>query len=138
MRAGMNARISQESRVVPRVVIADRSAHYRETLSRVLQRSAISPAGEAASLSQAARLATRLQPDVVLLDVDLVLNVSAERLRRLAGKFPGLQIIVMLNEDSPQYRKAVKERWGYFCMAKERPEEELRTLGILGRAQPTA
>lgn len=133
MRAETNASISPVGQTGQRVVIADKSAHYRDTLARVLERSAVALAGEAVTLSQAVRLATQLQPDVVLLDIDLVLNVSAERLRHLAAKFPDLKIIVMLNEDSPQYRKAVRERWGYHCMAKERPEEELRALGILGR-----
>lgn len=137
MRSEAEARIPGTRQALPRIVIADKSAHYRETIARVLERSAISPAGQAADLSHAVRLAARLNPDVVLLDVDLVLNVAAERLRRLAARFPGLRIVVMLNEDSPQYRRAVKERWGYACMAKERPEEELQTLGIV-ESQPAA
>jgi DNA-binding NarL/FixJ family response regulator len=130
MSAQIGRDLSPTSQAVQSVVIADKRAHYRETLGRVLKRSAVTVA-EAATLSQAARLATGLKPDVVLLDVDLVLNVTSERLRRLAAKFPDLRIIIMLNEDLPQYRAAVRERWGYLCMAKERPEEELRALGIL-------
>lgn len=112
-----------------RILIADRSAHYRETLRRVLaQYSHCQIVGEASSLKQAAALARSLDPDVALLDFDLVVHQSAARLRRLAQSFPSLQVIILLADYSEEYRHAVKERWGYWCVAKDQVEEHLAQL----------
>ncbi len=112
-----------------RVLIADRSAHYRETLRRVLsQEPNCSVVGEAATLTGAVRLARGTDPDIALLDFDLVMNQNSARLRRLAGAFPRLDVVVMLNEYSEDYRRAVRERWGYSCIAKDQAEEHLQRL----------
>jgi DNA-binding NarL/FixJ family response regulator len=112
-----------------RVLIADRSAHYRETLRRVLAHYGhCEIVGEASSLKQAASLARALDPDVALLDFDLVVRQSAARLRRLAQSFPSLQVIILLTDYSEEYRHAVKERWGYWCVAKDQVEEQLAQL----------
>ena len=112
-----------------RVLIADRNAHYRETLRRVLcHHPQCSVVGEAATLTEAVRLARRTDPDVALLDFDLVINQSAARLRRLADAFPRLDVIVLLSEYSEDYREAVRKRWGYTCIAKEQAGEHLDRL----------
>lgn len=125
-----------------RILIADKSAHYRETLRRVLaQYTHCQIVGEASSLKQAATLAASLDPDVALLDFDLVVNQSAARLRRLAQSFPSLQVIILLADYSEEYRRAVKERWGYWCVAKDQVEEHLAQLLAApgeGAAQRTA
>jgi DNA-binding NarL/FixJ family response regulator len=108
------------------VVVADHSDHFRETLLRVMnQMSDAAVVGEAANLRDALHVVRRTGAGVVLLDVDLAMNQPAARLRRLAGAFPDLKVIVLLNEDLPGYRQAISERWGYACVAKERAETEL-------------
>ena len=47
------------------------------------------------------------------------------RLRAIADSLPGLTVIVLLSEDSPGYRRAIADRWGYACVAKDRAESEL-------------
>lgn len=109
-----------------RVLIADRSCHYRDTLRRVLSHYPnCTVTGEASELREAARLATASDPHIVLLDVDLIMNESSSRLRRLADAFPHLDVIIMLNEESADYRLAVAERWGYSCIVKDQAEREL-------------
>ncbi|MDO8616299.1 MAG: response regulator [Dehalococcoidia bacterium] len=111
------------------MLIADRNAHYRETLRRVLSHHAhCNIMGEAATLTEAVRLARRTDPDIALLDFDLVVNQSAARLRRLADAFPRLHVIVLLSEYSDDYREAVRKRWGYTCIAKEQAETQLDEL----------
>ncbi len=118
-----------EGDALVRVLIADRSTHYRETLRRVLsQEPNCSVVGEAATLTGAVRLARSTEPDIALLDFDLVMNESSARLRRLADTFPRLDVVVMLNEYSEDYRRAVRERWGYSCIAKDQAEDHLRRL----------
>lgn len=109
-----------------RVLVADRNAHYRETIRRVLHRyDNCTVVGEAGTLQEAASLAMERDPDLVLLDFDLVARQKPARLRRLAQTFPDLRVVVLLAEDSPDYRQAVQERWGYLCVAKDRVEEHL-------------
>ena len=109
-----------------RVVIADRRPHFRETLRRVLvQRTQAAVAGEAGTLHSALRVVRNTDANVVLLDIDLVMGQPTGRLRSIADNLPGLTVIVLLSEDSPEYRRAIADRWGYACVAKDRAESEL-------------
>jgi DNA-binding NarL/FixJ family response regulator len=84
---------------------------------------------------EAVRVARGNNADIALLDIDLALKESAPRLRRIADSFPHLHVVVMLNEDSDDYRAAVAERWGYSCIAKDKAETDLpRLLGSRRRA----
>jgi DNA-binding NarL/FixJ family response regulator len=108
------------------VVIADRNAHMRETLRRVLsQNSAAHRVHEAANFRDALRSVRETGARLVLLDVELVMNQPTSRLRRIVDGFPGLTVIVLLNEDLPEYRQAIADRWGYRCVGKEHAESEL-------------
>lgn len=109
-----------------RVVIADRRPHFRETLRRVLvQRTQATITGEADTLHSALRVVRSTGANVVLLDIDLVMGQPAGRLRAIADNLPGLTVIVLLSEDTPGYRLAIADRWGYACVAKDRAESEL-------------
>lgn len=111
------------------VLIADKSAHMRETMRRVLaQHQSCAVIGEAATLLEAVRLARSSNADIALLDIDLILKEPAPRLRRLADSFPRLHVVVMLNEESQDYRAAVHERWGYSCVVKDKAETDLKRL----------
>jgi DNA-binding NarL/FixJ family response regulator len=108
------------------VVIADRSEHVRETLRRVLCLGGDHrPVYEASGFREALRTVRATGAQLVLLDVELVIGQPASRLRRIVNGFPKLQVIVLLNEDLPEYRRAIKERWGYRCIGKEHAECEL-------------
>lgn len=121
-----------------RVLIADKSAHMRETVRRVLaQHHHCVVVGEAGTMLEAVRLARASKADIALLDIDLALKESAPRLRRLAESFPQLHVVVMLNEDSEDYRSAVLERWGYSCIAKDKAETDLPHL-VSARQRTTA
>ena len=120
-----------------RVLVADRNAHYRETIRRVLNRyDNCSVVGEACTLTEAATRAMERRPDLVLLDFDLVAHERVARLRKLAQTFPDLRVVVLLDEDSPDYRRAVQDRWGYLCVAKDRVEEHL--AWIIADIKPVA
>ena len=126
----------QDSRL--RVLIADKSAHMRETMRRVLaQHQDCAVVGEAETMLEAVRLARHSNADIALLDIDIALKEPAPRLRRLADSFPQLHVVVMLNEDSEDYRAAVLERWGYSCVAKDKAELDLKRL-LSARRRATA
>jgi DNA-binding NarL/FixJ family response regulator len=108
------------------VVIADRSAHVRETLRRVLAQTGDDHlVFEAANFREALSSVRSTGARLVLLDVELVMNQPAAQLRRIVDGFPGLRVIVLLNENLPEYRQAIADRWGYLCVAKEHAESEL-------------
>ncbi len=109
-----------------RVLVADRNAHYRETIRRVLERyDNCSVVAEASTLPEAIVMLNEKNPDLVLLDFDLVAHEKQARLRRLAQAYPSLRVVVLLADDSLDYRQAVESRWGYACVAKDRVEEQL-------------
>lgn len=118
------------------VVIADRRPHFRETLRRVLaQRTPATVAGEADTFHSALRVVRTTGANVVLLDIDLVMGQPAGRLRKIADSLPGLTVIVLLSEDSPEYRQSIADRWGYACVAKDRAESELLQVLPSARAR---
>ncbi len=119
-----------------RILVADRSAHYRETIRRVLDGyDNCTIVGEASNLAEAVVLATEAHPDLVLLDFDLVANEKVARVKKLAETFPDLRVVVLLTDYSPDYRQAVQVRWGYLCLAKDRVEEHL--AWIIADIKPT-
>ncbi len=117
------------------VLIADKNAHYRETLRQVLNRyGKCEVVGEASTFSEAAALATEKSPDLVLLDFDIVAREKVGRVRKVADRFPDLRVVVLLSDYSADYREAVQVRWGYLCVAKDQVEEHL--AWILGEVKP--
>ncbi|HEU4760168.1 MAG TPA: hypothetical protein VFT91_09345 [Dehalococcoidia bacterium] len=120
---------------VVRVLVADKNAHYRETIRRVLDRyGSCEVVGEAATFSEAVASAASQSPDLVLLDFDLVAREKVGRVRKVAGRFPDLRVVVLLSDYSQDYRDAVQVRWGYLCVAKDRVEEHL--AWIVGDVRP--
>ena len=119
------------------MLIADRSPHFRETLRRVLADYLhCVVVGEAGTLAEAVGLARSSWPAVALVDIDLVIGQPPATLRRVADAFPDLRVLVMLNEESSDYRRAVAERWGYTCVVKDEAENEL--AGIISAIRPVA
>lgn len=118
-------------------VIADRSPHFRETLRRVLQHGGhANVVGEAGTIRDALRLVRRTGAQLILLDIQLVMNQPAGRLRRIVDGLPGLNVIVLLDEDLPAYHLAIDARWGYRCVAKESAVSDLpAVLGLAPERQ---
>jgi DNA-binding NarL/FixJ family response regulator len=87
--------------------------------------------GEAGTIRDALRLVRQTGAGLVLLDIQLAMGQPAARLRRIAEHLPVLSVIVLLDEDLPAYRRAIADRWGYTCVAKEFAASELpQALGF--------
>lgn len=109
-----------------RVLVADRNAHFRETVRRVLARlDGCAVNGEASNISEVISQVTGSRIDLLLLDVEMVTRDRLAELRRLAAQLPDLKVAVLLSDDTPEYRRAVQENGGHFSVPKDRIEYEL-------------
>ncbi len=109
-----------------RVLVADKNAHFRETVRRVLARiGRCAVCGEAATIAEVIQGVTTSPVDLLLLDIDMVTQDRLAELNRLAKRLPELKVAVLLSDDTPEYRAAVRRNGDYFCVAKDGLEEQL-------------
>src|SRR3990172_9509910 len=89
-----------------RVLVADKNAHFRETVRRVLARLGRCVAsGEASTIAEVITQVTRSRIDLLLLDVEMVTSDRLAELKRLAKRVPDLKVGRVLSDDAPQYRQ---------------------------------
>jgi len=109
-----------------RILVADKNAHFRETVRRVLARIGhCAVCGEAATIAEVIHQVTTSSVDLLLLDVDMVTQDRLADLNRLAKRLPELKVAVLLSDDTPEYRAAVRRHGDHFCVAKDSLEEQL-------------
>ncbi len=85
------------------VVIADDHEMVRAGLHALLKGGDVKIVGEAADGTQTVDLATKLKPDVVLVDVLMPKNDGFWVLEKLRKKFPNLPIVMLSVYDNPTY-----------------------------------
>ena len=108
------------------VLVADKNAHFRETVRRVLARiGRCAVCGEAATIAEVIQGVTTSPVDLLLLDIDMVTQDRLAELNRLAKRLPDLKVAVLLSDDTPEYRQAVRRHGDHFCVAKDSLEEQL-------------
>jgi len=87
-----------------RVLIADDHAIVREGLKRILaDDSGISLVGEASDGVEAASLARRLKPDVVLLDISMPNRSGIDAMADIRGAGDGIGILILSMHPEDQY-----------------------------------
>lgn len=87
-----------------RVLIADDHALLRQGLRRILEmESEIQVIGEASDGDQAIDLAVQLQPDVVLMDINMPRRNGLEATREVARLAPGVHVIALTIHDDDEY-----------------------------------
>jgi DNA-binding NarL/FixJ family response regulator len=78
---------------------------------------------------EAVSLAHQLQPDVVLMDINLPRLNGIEATRRIKQASPGIVVIGLSVQSSPQTVQALAEAGGAALLSKEQATEELhRTI----------
>ncbi len=78
-----------------RVVIADDHQLFREGLKGMLQDAGMEVVGEAADGADAAALVQKLEPEVVVLDLNMPGTSGLQALRRIARSNPDIQTVVL-------------------------------------------
>ncbi len=108
------------------VRVADKNAHFRETIRRVLTRlGRCVVSGEASTIAEVISQVTSSRIDLLLLDVDMVTQDRLAELKRLAKRLPELKVAVLLSDDTPEYREAVQRHGGHYSVAKDGLEDQL-------------
>lgn len=124
-----------------RVLLADDHKILRDGLASLLRReSDIEVVGEAGDGQQAIELAQRLEPDVVLMDVNMPRLNGVEATRRLKAQMPWIRVIglsmLASDEMGPTMRAAGAEAY----LSKEGASDTLckaiRDLAGVGPSQP--
>jgi len=86
-----------------KVLVVDDHEIVRKGLVSVLKESSSRVCGEAATAEEAVRLARKLKPDVILLDVLLDGGDSLDSLKRLRAAAPDARIVMLSAYDNPTY-----------------------------------
>jgi DNA-binding NarL/FixJ family response regulator len=86
-----------------RVLIADRHVLFREGLERLLSGEPdFTVVGQASRRGEAVALAVELQPDLVLLDVELADGSGLEALREIMAQRPASTVVVLTHRDTDE------------------------------------
>ena len=108
-----------------RVLIADDHTLFRRGLAGLLNETAeFTVAGEASSGPEAVRLASELQPDIVLMDVHMPGGTGVEAVRQLREVLPTLPVVMLtVSENDADLLAAIRAgARGYFLKNVETEE----------------
>lgn len=109
-----------------RVVLADDHAVVREGLIALINRQRdMEVVGEAADGRAAVELATRLHPDVVVMDVSMPLLNGARATRQLIEQNPDLRILALTVHEERSYLRDLLEAGASGYLLKRAAGEEL-------------
>ena len=78
-----------------RLLLADDHRMLRESLRRAMEEHGFEVVGEAADGEEAVRLAEKLRPDVVLMDVTMPVLDGVGATRRVRDQVPGTQVVIL-------------------------------------------
>jgi DNA-binding NarL/FixJ family response regulator len=108
-----------------RILIADDHPVYRDGLSAALKAAGFDVVGEAADGRQAVALSLELQPDVVIMDLDMPDMGGIEATRRIAHRSPhiGILVLTMLTDDDSVFAALRVGARGY--LLKEAGQAEI-------------
>ncbi|GAA2778628.1 response regulator [Crossiella cryophila] len=93
--------------------------------------------GEAADGAEAVRLARRLRPDVILMDLRMPGLDGVSAIRELAGQAPECRVLVLTTYDTDSYVLPAIEAGATGYLLKDAPREELlRAVRAAAKGEP--
>jgi len=120
-----------------RVVLADDHALFRDGLRSLLEARGLEVAGEANDGREAVELATRLRPDVLLMDLSMPNMGGLDATRALTAQAPDVKIVILTaSEDDADLFEAIKSGAQGYLFKNLKAEELLDMLDAVGRGEP--
>lgn len=122
-----------------RILLADRYTIMRVGLRSVLaQTPNLTVVGEAACGGEAIRLAQRLRPDVVIIDLHLPDADGVETIHRIRQADPGCQVLVFTDcREDASVRGAVQAGALGYLLKDAHPADLVRAVQAAANAEPT-
>jgi DNA-binding NarL/FixJ family response regulator len=91
-----------------RVLLADDHQAFRDCLRRLLELRDIEVVGEAQNGREAVELASRLRPDLILMDVDMPVMTGLAATRLIQAELPDVKVVILTgSEDCANVVEAV-------------------------------
>lgn len=113
-----------------RVLVVDDHIIVRDGICSLLRlTSDIETVGEAANGREAIEMASKLRPDLVLMDISMPIMGGVEATRRICKEFPGTKVLVLTQHDDSEHVFAAIEAGAYGFISKTAASSEL-TSGI--------
>ena len=117
-----------------RVLIADSEQGFRRYIRRILERQPdLKVVGEAADGEEVVRVTHQLEPDVVLVDIDLRGTDAFDATQRIKARLPGTKVIMLSVLEGEVYRKAAAKHGADAFLLKT--EEISQFLPVIRRGR---
>jgi two-component system response regulator DesR len=118
-----------------RIFIADDSALMRDRVAALLETGAMVVVGQAETPNGSIDGILAVQPDVVVLDVQLASGSGLSVLRAIRQAAPGIAFVVFSNNAGPAYRKRYLEE-GAACFLDKSTESNLLVRAVASASKP--
>jgi len=108
------------------VVLAHTQVMIREGLRRILEETGrMTVVGETDSPEEAARLSRRLNPEVLVIDLEMLRGSGLRTIRKLKAREKGTNVLVLADPDHRESLDPIIEAGVRGCIGKNRTAEEL-------------
>jgi two-component system, NarL family, response regulator LiaR len=109
-----------------RVILADDHALLRQGTAEILQHEPdIEIVGHAEDGAQAVKMAQRLHPDIIIMDVRMPVLSGVEATRQIRKELPAIQVLVLTAYDDDQYVFSLLQAGASGYLLKTAPASEL-------------
>lgn len=101
-----------------KILISDAISHNRENLANFLSESGLEVVGTAASGTETLKLANELNPEVIILDINLPDVDAQETISRLKLSQPTVEVILLMVSHNRAVQQQALGAGAFACLAK--------------------
>src|SRR3712207_4538469 len=128
------AEVDQRRQGTRTVLVVDDHRAFAELLSEALGFSGLTPVGVASSAAQAVAMATELQPDIVVMDIEMPQQDGLRATRRIREVCPDAVVAVVTAHRDPDWVMRAAQAGASGFVPKDGSLAEM--IDVLGRVRP--